>query len=588
MAKQCAFVIGCRLGELMLLMVLAAACTTEPMVRGTGPVAGSGPSSERTGGRGGSGGDPGGGGSTGGSGFVLPDAAPAGASPDLAPSEPIPRCGNQVINDGEACDDGNTAGGDGCTPMCQVEPGWACAAGGVCKAARCGDGQKVGSEECDDGNANAGDGCSAACFVETAGATESDGWSCPTPGQACVRTKCGNGMQEGSEPCDDGNNNLGDGCTPFCRREPVCPAAGGACNTACGDGLLLPADAMAGQTCDDGNTRSGDGCSADCKLEMGYKCATMPVAQDPLRLPIVYRDFKPYNQAGHPDFEAYVGMGDSGIVEPMLGPMGKPVHVMANKLHTSQTPGGMDLFSFWYRDDPKYNMTIVEALTFDRLMNGSYQYSSFAFFPLDGRGFGNYTVSPAVGGQFRNFHFTSEIRHWFEYRGGETLSFRGDDDLWVFINKRLTVDLGGVHSALSGTVTLDMTNGSAQVCDLLNPCAGGGRRTVQLGLQVGNVYEIAVFHAERRTDASNYQLTLSNFSGTRTSCASVCGDGIATPDEACDLGTMNEASPYGRGKCSTMCTVGPYCGDGKVEPARGEECDGGGNCDAACKRRMID
>jgi fibro-slime domain-containing protein len=588
MAKKLSIVPGCRLGVLVAMAVLApVSCNTQPMIRGTGPgVAGSGgPSTERTGGSGGSAGS---GVGAGGSGFVLPDAAPATATPDAASGEPIPRCGNQVINDGEACDDGNTAAGDGCTSMCQVEPGWACAAGGVCKAARCGDGMKIGSEECDDGNATAGDGCSAACFVETAGPTESDGWSCPAPGQPCVRTKCGNGMQEGSEPCDDGNNNLGDGCTPFCRREPVCPAAGGGCNTTCGDGLLLPTDMMAGQACDDGNTKSGDGCSADCKLEPGYKCATMPVAQDPLRLPIVYRDFKPYNQGGHPDFEAYVGMGDSGIVEPMLGPMGKPVHLMANKAHTTQTPGGMDLFSFWYRDEPRYNMTITELLTFNRLMNGSYQFSSFAFYPLDGRGFGNYTVSPAVGGQFRNFHFTSEFRHWFEYRGNETLEFRGDDDLWVFINKRLAVDLGGVHSALRGSVTLDAMNGNAQVCDLLSPCTAAARRTVPLGLQVGSVYEIAVFHAERRTDESNYQLTLSGFSGARTSCASVCGDGIATPDEACDLGMMNEASPYGRGKCSTMCTVGPYCGDGKVETARGEECDGGGNCDSMCRRRMID
>ena len=350
-------------GPLAVLALLS--CSTEPMIRGTGPnVGGSGPSTERTGG---SGGNTGGSGSpgAGGSGFVLPDAAPGSGPADVAPSEPIPRCGNQVINDGEACDDGNTAAGDGCTPVCQVEPGWACADGGVCKAARCGDGLKIGGEECDDGNATAGDGCSAACFVETAGPTESDGWTCPTPGQACARTKCGNSMQEGSEPCDDGNNDLGDGCTPFCRREPVCPAAGGACNTTCGDGLLLPADMMAGQACDDGNTKSGDGCSADCKLEQGYKCATMPVAQDPLRLPIVYRDFKAFSETGgHPDFEPFVGTGESGIVQPMLGPMGKPVHVMGQKAHTvNNDPGrmGTDFFSFWYRDDPNYNMTVARA-----------------------------------------------------------------------------------------------------------------------------------------------------------------------------------------------------------------------------------
>ena len=402
---------------------------------------------------------------------MLPDAAPPGATPDTAPGEPIPRCGNQVINDGEACDDGNTAAGDGCTPVCQVEPGWACAAGGVCQAARCGDGLKIGNEECDDGNTSRRRRLQRRLLRReppvppspTAGAA-------PRPARPACAPSVATACRRAASPATTATTTWATAARPFCRREPVCPAAGGACNTTCGDGLLLPADMTAGQACDDGNTKSGDGCSADCKLEMGYKCATTPVAQDPLRLPIVYRDFKAYNQAGgHPDFEPFIGMGESGIVEPMLGPMGKPVHVMGQKAQTIKR-GRHGLLRVLVPGRPQYNMTIPESLTFTRLMNGGYQFASYAFYPLDGRGFGNYMVSPAVGGQFRNFHFTSEFRHWFEYRGNETLEFRGDDDLWVFINKRLAVDLGGVHSSLRGSVTLDAMNGNAQVCDLLNPC----------------------------------------------------------------------------------------------------------------------
>ena len=44
------------------------------------------------------------------------------------------------------------------------------------------------------------------------------------------------------------------------------------------------------------------------------------------------------------------------------------------------------------------------------------------------------------------------------YRGGEVFNFRGDDDVWVFINKALVVDLGGVHGAMEGRISLDTLN----------------------------------------------------------------------------------------------------------------------------------
>jgi len=37
-----------------------------------------------------------------------------------------PVCGNNVIESGEVCDDGDSSGGDGCSGFCQVEPGWVC------------------------------------------------------------------------------------------------------------------------------------------------------------------------------------------------------------------------------------------------------------------------------------------------------------------------------------------------------------------------------------------------------------------------------------------------------------------------------
>src|SRR5262249_56578058 len=78
-----------------------------------------------------------------------PGGEPLGAAPV---STPVPAvCGDgEVI--GEACDDGNTTGGDGCSAGCTVEPGYACTGSPSTCAAICGDGLIVGGETCDDGN----------------------------------------------------------------------------------------------------------------------------------------------------------------------------------------------------------------------------------------------------------------------------------------------------------------------------------------------------------------------------------------------------------------------------------------------------
>ena len=191
---------------------------------------------------------------------------------DDGPVTPTVVCGDGVVGKGEQCDDGNPKPGDGCSGVCQIEPGYACpTAGQACVytvTQTCGNGMIEGQEGCDDGNMADGDGCSAACQVEA-------GFACSVPGQLCapaVTAVCGDGKVNAGEQCDDANTSPGDGCTATCQLETswVCPNPGQACTKVefCGDGVVKANS----EACDDGNAVSGDGCSGLCQLESGYAC----------------------------------------------------------------------------------------------------------------------------------------------------------------------------------------------------------------------------------------------------------------------------------------------------------------------------
>ena len=91
-----------------------------------------------------------------------------------------------------------------------------------------------------------------------------------------------------------------------------------------------------------------------------------------------------------------------------------------------------------------------------------------------------------------------------------------------------------------------------------------------LGLTPGGVYEIKVFHAERKPEGSSFQLTLSGFNAARSVCLPMCGDGIIAAGEQCDDGKDNVG---GFNRCNSDCTLGAFCGDGIVQKEEGEECD---------------
>lgn len=200
-------------------------------------------------------------------------------------------------------------------------------------------------------------------------------------------------------------------------------------------------------------------------------------------LPATIRDFRFHSPS---DFEDPEGNSDNsypGLVKPDLGEDGTPVYAPSGPVrpHTS----GPDNFRLWYHDVPGVNQTLPYAIPLTRDARGVSSFSSSAFFPIDNMGFGNEGVD--TSGQAHNFSFTTEIHTSFTYRAGDVFTFTGDDDLWLFINHRLAIDLGGLHPPLTGTVDLDA-------------------QAAALGITVGNTYPMDIFHAERHTGASNFHI----------------------------------------------------------------------------------
>jgi len=212
----------------------------------------------------------------------------------------------------------------------------------------------------------------------------------------------------------------------------------------------------------------------------GVLLSAVPARADLLLLPVTLRDFS----SAHPDFEAGIFLDDLDIVGPLgsaIGGDGTPVY--AGGGGGTPTTTGPAPFADWYHDTAA-NSTLpavhpASFLTLDNGMvgpGGVYTFTDLEYFPLDGLLGGN-------EGRAHNYHFTMELHSTFTYEVGQSFTFTGDDDVFLYIDGELVMNLGGVHTARTGTVDLDT-----------------------LGLTPGEDYAFDFFFAERHTFFSEMQI----------------------------------------------------------------------------------
>jgi fibro-slime domain-containing protein len=193
------------------------------------------------------------------------------------------------------------------------------------------------------------------------------------------------------------------------------------------------------------------------------------------------RDFKPgalVPGSTNPDFESGIGGVVTGLVASTLtGTSPTAISFGAPGYITSAAS-----FAEWYgaaAPSTSYSITLNETAP----GSGVYSFASGAFFPIDGMLLGDYAYG-------HNYHFTYQIHASFGYTpgAGQVFGFSGDDDVWVFFDKKLGIDLGGVHGTAGGSINMDSFFGP--------------------GKAAGN-YDFDFYFAERHTTGSNFSMETS-------------------------------------------------------------------------------
>lgn len=110
----------------------------------------------------------------------------------------------------------------------------------------------------------------------------------------------------------------------------------------------------------------------------------------------------------------------------------------------------------------------------------------------------------------RNYGFTMMGYAAFKYKkgAGEIFKFTGDDDMWIFVDGVLVVDLGGTHLAAAGTANMDYLAASSHGCHMGDPLQDScSVKTDAAGVWLDQSWHhIHFFYADRQTDGSNLRI----------------------------------------------------------------------------------
>lgn len=238
----------------------------------------------------------------------------------------------------------------------------------------------------------------------------------------------------------------------------------------------------------------------------------------------IARDFKRFDVAGgHKDFQKYLTGHVVGLVDDELDADGKPVlsgslgykvgtqykdadgnqinpamydpslgdRAGSKSAYSSKSMYSAATFAQWYRDVPGVNASMQVPIVLQRMGDSNIYFfhahdnpntsQKEGFFPIDGQLLND--MDPSYN---HNYFFTFELETEFvvEKNSGQIFTFFGDDDVWVFINGRLVIDLGGVHSAVKQSIEIDRLD----------------------WLEDGERAELKLFFAERHLTESNMRI----------------------------------------------------------------------------------